>query len=292
MNCQQHIKPCIGTIPLQRLTGTRLSAFYKELLASGRRDGKGGLNPRTVRYIRMLLKKSLADAVRNRRLNTNPADVSDTIKITGKREMKCWTAADLRTFLDYVKENDPHYFAPFLLMASAGTRRGEALGLAWASVNLDARRVTITQTLLAVGYKLSFGTPKTQKGARTIALDAVTADVLRQHRVRQATDKLAFGEGYNERGLVFVNEVGAPIHPDQFSARFDRLVKAAGVPRIRLHDVRHTAATLMLANGVPAKVASERLGHSTVSFTLDTYVHVLSGQQDDAAESMSAAIWG
>jgi integrase len=150
--------------------------------------------------------------------------------------------------------------------------------------------VSVRQTLTTVGNKVAFGEPKTARGKRNIALDGVTIGALRMWRARQAQERLTFGQAWHDTGLVFSREDGSLIHPDTFSFWFDRQVRAAGVPRIRFHDLRHTHATLALQAGVPAKVVSERLGHATVAFTLDVYSHVIPALQEDAAERIAALV--
>jgi integrase len=206
----------------------------------------------------------------------------------GSVEMRTWTADELRRYLDHVRED--RLFPAWRLAASTGLRRGELLGLRWQDVDLDAGRVSVRQTLTTVGNKVAFGEPKTARGERNIALDGVTISTVRTWRARQARERLAFGPAWHDTGLVFSRADGSLIHPDTFSFWFDRQVHAAGLPRIRFHDLRHTHATLALQAGVPAKVVSERLGHATVAFTLDVYSHVIPALQEDAAERIAALV--
>jgi integrase len=166
-------------------------------------------------------------------------------------------------------------------------RRGEVLGLPWRDVDLGQPRVSVTQTL--VGER-RLSSPKTEKGRRSVALDSGTVEGLRAHRARQLEERLAFGPDYENSGLVFCREDGAALSPNAFSQTFDRLVKAAGLPRIRFHDLRHTHATLALQAGVHPNVVSERLGHSTVSITLDIYSHAIPVLQESAAELVAALV--
>lgn len=287
---EAHIVPGLGAVSLQQLAPPILNAFYAELLASGRRNGKGGLSARTVRYVHMILRRSLSEAVRWQRLTRNVADQADPPHPHANREMRTWTAFELRSFLEHVS---PHrFYAAFVLAGTTGMRRGEVLGLRWRDLDLDAGRAAISQTLLSVGYTVFFSTPKTAKGRRSIALDAVTVASLREHRRRQLKERLAFGAGYGDQDLVFVREDGTPVHPDYFSERFERAGKDAGLPRIRLHDLRHTHATLALQAGVHPKVVSERLGHATVGITLDTYSHAIPAMEEEAAARIAAIVFG
>lgn len=172
-----------------------------------------------------------------------------------------------------------------------GVRRGELLALTWRGVDLDAGTVAVTQQLLREadgGYR--FGPPKTSRSRRLIAIDALTVAELRRHRVRQVAERLAWGEAYADLDLVFCQENGAPLSPDALSWAFDRTIRRAGVPRIRFHDLRHTAATLRLAAGTHPKVVQEMLGHANISITLDTYSHAVAGMQAESAERVAALI--
>jgi integrase len=171
-------------------------------------------------------------------------------------------------------------------------RRGEVLGLRWRDIDLDAGRLSVSQTVVAPEGKVQFSSPKTEKGRRSVALDTGTVEEIRAHRRRQLQERLAFGAGYSDLDLVFCEADGEALSPNAFSQAFDRRVNSSGLPRIRLHDLRHTHATLGLSAGVHAKVMSERLGHSTVSITLDIYSHAVPGLQEDAAERLGALVLG
>jgi integrase len=287
---QTHITPALGMIPLQQLTAARLTAFYADLLEKGRLNGKGGLSPRTVRYCHATMHKALGEAVRWQLVSRNVADQATPPRPQAK-EMRTWTAPELRAFLAHV-EGDRLYGA-YILAATTGLRRGEVLGLRWRDLDMGAGRLSVTQTLITVGYAVSVSTPKTAKGRRSVALDPATVGALRAHRVAVLEERLSLGLGApTEDGLVFTALDGSPLHPLQFSDRFERLVKAASVPRIRLHDLRHTHATLALQAGVHPKVVSERLGHASVSITLDTYSHAIPAMQEEAAAKVAALVFG
>lgn len=292
MLIDKHVAPALGGTRLQALTPARLNGFYADLLSDGRKDGRGGLAPKTVRNVHVTLRKALGDAVKWNLLARNPAQFADPPKMrdAGDREMKTWTADELRAFLDLAAGD--RLYPAFLLAASTGMRRGEVLGLRWIDVDLDAARLSVRQTLLSVDYKLSFSSPKSAKGRRSIALDKGTVAALRAWKKAQLEERFAIGSNYSDNGLVFPRVDGNPLHPDLFSQSFDRLVARADVPRIRLHDLRHTHATLALQAGVHPKVVSERLGHSTVSLTLDVYSHAVPAMEADAAERIAGLIFG
>jgi integrase len=285
----QHIKPGVGTIPLQKLTGGHLNALYSKMLdKKGRKDGKGGLSPRTVSYAHAVIHRALRDAVRWNRLPRNVADSADPPKAT-KPPIRRWDAAQLRDFLK--RMNEDRLYAAYLLIATTGMRRGEAFGLRWQDVDFEAGQLSVRQTLIAPGYKVQFSKPKTAKGNRSIALDPTTVAVLKAHRKAQIAERLALGADYADTGgLVFTELDGSPVNPVKFSKQFERAVKAAGLPRVPLHGLRHTWATVALSAGIHPKVVSERLGHATISLTLDTYSDVLPGLQEEAAAKVAALV--
>jgi integrase len=283
-----HALPRLGGVPLQRLGPEDLNRAYADL--------GGHLSPRSVQYVHVIVHRSLRDAVRWGKVARNAADMADPPKVTGRREMTTWTAEELGQFLDSIKD-DP-LRVPVLVLATTGMRRGEGLGLRWTDVDLDRGQVTVRQTLSAPRnpetgrHVLMFLPPKTDAGKRVIALDGRTVAALKAHRKAQAGIRLLAGPGYQDQGLVFTEPNGNPIHPDHFRQRFGARVRRAGLPMIRVHDLRHTFATLAFQAGVPAKVVQGRLGHSKVSITLDTYTHAIPAMDQDAAETVAARIFG
>ncbi|MYH00447.1 MAG: site-specific integrase [Acidimicrobiaceae bacterium] len=218
------------------------------------------------------------------------ADLADAPTTSrNSRTMSVWTSDELRAFLDAISD---HYLYPlYLLAATTGMRRAEIAGLVWRNVDLDTARLTVSQQLLSVEYKLIESDLKTPTSRRTIDLDPHTVAQLRLHRRRQLEDRMATGRRHNG-GYVFAKSDGSPIHPDLISQTFERLLAKIDLPRIRLHDLRHTHATILLQQGVNPKVVSERLGHASVSFTMDVYQHVLPGMQAQAAATFGTAIFG
>lgn len=287
-----HVIPALGGIQLQSLTASHLDQLYARLLKSGRIGREGGLAPKTVRYVHTTIHKALKDAERKQLVYRNVADSADPPKLRthGSTEMQTWTAGQLRTFLTAIRDN--RIGAAYLLAATTGMRRGEVLGLRWADVDFPRARLGVRQTVLQVNYQITFGTPKTARGRRSIALDPTTVAALQEHRRQQRNERSAVGDRHEDLGLAFTKVDGTPIHPDYFSQLFDRTVAKLAIPRIRLHDLRHTHATLGLAAGVPAKIMSERLGHATVAFTQDVYMHAIPGLEADAANQIADLIFG
>jgi integrase len=282
-----HILPTLGSIPLRELRPMDLNLLYDRLLRHGGQKGKG-LSTGTVRYVHAVIHRALRDAVRWEKIMRNVADLADPPRLTTP-EMKTWTGEQVRTFLDSV--SDDRLQAAWLLMCTTGVRKGELLGLRWKDVDLEGARLAVRQTLTSIGYGTEFAEPKTRRSRRQIALDRRTVAALREHRTRQNAERRAWGPAWTDTGLVFTREDGLPIHPDQFQQVFERLVRKAGVPRINLHGLRHTHATLALKAGVHPKIVSERLGHSSVAFTMDVYAHVVEGMQEQAADAIVALIF-
>jgi integrase len=291
LHVRAYIIPRLGSVQLQRLDGGAINAFYASLAEDGRSDGNGGLAPASVRRVHATLHRALKDAVRWDMLTRNPADAADPPKVRANSapEMTTWTADELGRFLDSIAD-DPLY-ALWHTLASTGMRRGEALGLRRIDLDLDAGRASIRRALITIDYELHVSTPKTGKG-RKIALDPRTVEALKAHRRRQVAEQLAMGEHYQDAGLVFARPDGTPIHPDRASKLFNGLVARSGLPRIRLHDLRHTHATIALRAGIHPKVVSERLGHASIVITLDTYSHAIPAMQSEAAETIAALVNG
>jgi integrase len=295
-NLQDHVISRIGGVGLQNLNAAHLNRLYAELLTDGKVHQEGGLSPTSVRRIHAMLRKALNDAVRWGHLQRNVALLADPpperlAKSARRRSMQTWKPAELLAFLDSAREHELHMMWCFF--AASGMRRSEVLGLRWAEVNLDAATVSVRQTVVASpeGFELQ-DAQKSDGSARTIHLDRRTLVMLDAHRAEQDAAKLALGPAWQENDLVFPRGDGSWWNPPAISLAFRRAVKRAGVNPIRLQDVRHTHASLLLAAGVNPKVVSERLGHSSVAFTLDTYAHIMPGMQPDAAERFMALVLG
>jgi len=194
---------------------------------------------------------------------------------TGERpEVAVWTTEQTARFL--TASAGHRLYAVYHLIALRGLRRGEAAGLRWCDIDLDAKTAVISQQLQQHGGRLEITPPKTPYSARVIALDHTTVAALREHRRRQRAEAAAYGPGYQASGYVFTNHRGGPMAPDQLTRIFRELTEQAGLPPIRLHDLRHGAATLALAAGVDLRTVQEMLGHSSIVLTADTYVSVVS----------------
>lgn len=253
--------------------------------------GAAGSARRPFRYLATILHKALADAVDEGLLAVNPASKARPPKPSrsAPTELRFWTPEQLRHFLTSVAGT--RLEAAWHLAAMTGMRRGEVLGLRWRDLDLDGATLAVRHTIITVDNKIIESDPKNHM-ARVIDLDPATVEQLRRHHRRQQADRDEWGSDYQDQDLVFCREDGTPLHPDGFSQSFQKALADAGLPRIRLHDLRHSHASIALAAGVPIKVVSERLGHGSPGFTLRQYVHVMPGAQAEAAARIAAVVLG
>lgn len=289
-NVDAHIVARLGSILLDAVTPALIKEFYSALLTQGRRDGSGGLSPRTVNYVGTILGKALRDAEAQRLINRNPAlGVRKPRSKAKASKIRTWTAEQLKTFLDHVA--DDRLYPIWMLASSTGVRRSELLGLRWEDVDLDAYRLSVRQGLVLVkNQPLLRPTTKSSAARRSISLDSETTRLLRRWRMTQLEERMLCGAGYVETGLVATRPDGSWVHPERFSRWFEAHRSKAGLPAVRAHDLRHTHATLLLQAGVHPKVVQERLGHSSITVTIDTYSHVIPAMQEDAAELVARLI--
>lgn len=199
-----------------------------------------------------------------------------------------WTPQQTGAFLDFVAED--RLYAMWHLIAFRGLRRGEACGQPWSETNLDAHSLAVSSQLVQDGWEIEASDPKTDSGYRVVALDDDTDNALKRHRVRQEADRAEWGSAWVETGHVFTQEDGSWLHPGKVTDLFERLVAASGLPPIRLHDLRHGAATLMLAAGIDIKIVSDTLGHSDTCITRDIYQSVLPQVSKSAAEATAKLV--
>ncbi|MBC3191650.1 site-specific integrase [Pseudonocardia sp. C8] len=280
------IIPAIGGVRLVALVPADVERMLRDLADRG---GKGGrpLSGRSCQVAYGVLRQALDHAQRAGYVSRNVAGLVDRPGAV-KREMRCWTAAEAQKFLTFVAD-DPLYVAWALFLAR-GLRRGEVAGLRWQDVDLDAGTLRIVHTRVSVGGKVETSEPKTAAGRRTIHLDPGLVGLLREHRKHQMEARLACGPHWQETGYVVVRDDGRPPHPEHFSDRFEVLCKAADVPVIRLHDLRHTAVSLALADGTPIKVVQELAGHSSPTITASVYAHSMPGQHEAAGARLSGIL--
>jgi integrase len=275
-----HIVPPLGKIKVQKLTAAQIQSYCTEMVTEG-------VGVRTVELAYTNLKQALDQAVR---LDLVPKNVASNVTPPRwkPREMEVWSDDEARRFLAVA---DQSAYGPIWLLAlSKGLRKGELLGVRWSDVDLDRGTLRIAQTIGALHGKIVFKGTKNAGSKRAITLRAGVIAALRAHKVQQLERRLKVGEGWQDHDLVFTAAHGGPIHPDNLDRDFKRLVKLAGVKPIRIHDCRHSYATLALSTGEHVKVVSDTLGHTDISMTLQTYAHVIPAQRVALADKMESML--
>jgi len=277
-----HLVPALGSILLTALRPQHIQDYYAKALESGRRDGKGGLSAQTVHHHHRVLYEALKHAVKHGILIRNVAEAVDPPRPEHKEMATLWPET-VNSLLDAARRIP--YYTLFYTALYTGLRRSELLALRWCHVDLDFATLSVVETLHQLhNREFVFRQPKSKRGRRQIALSPSLALLLRQHRAEQEVSRKLLGLELSPSDLVFSQPDGSPLQPDSITQAFTRLARSVGLCGVRFHDLRHTHATLMLRHGIHPKIVSERLGHSTVAITLDTYSHVLPGLQEAAAQ--------
>lgn len=285
MEINNHIIPAMGLISLEKLSPLALQEYYSQKLLKGRKDGKGGLSPRTLTYHHRILHEALKHAVQWQLVIRNVADAAVPPRYK-KWEMAVLSREEALLLLDRIQDHRDYRL--IFTAIYTGMRQGELLGLRWADIDLGCRVLRVNQQLQYLpGQGYVFRPPKTEKSRRQIPLAAALLEVLKEHKREQAQFKLMLGQDYGDMDLVFSLENGRPMDTANMSRRFRRIMADFGRPDIRFHDLRHTCATLFMAAGVDAKKVQEILGHESIRTTLDIYGHVLPSMQREAVDRMN-----
>jgi integrase len=286
-----HINPAIGKIQLHKLTPQHIQRLLDE-------KSKEGLSPQTVTNIRTVFRSALSQAVKWNLVSRNSAALVDAPRIP-QRKIEPLNPEHARKLLEVASGS--RYEAIYTVALTLGLRRGETLGVRWSDIDLEGRALRVSQSVqrLSTGLKegrkseLRATETKTDGSRRTIALPDSVVRALRAHRVHQAQERLVAGTLWEDHGLVFTNRVGRPIEPILIHREYKSLLKKAGLPTtLRFHDLRHSAASLLLAQGVHPRAIMELLGHSSITVTMNTYGHVLPAMMREAADKMDAIIGG
>jgi integrase len=271
-----HLVPKLGKVVLSKLTAQQVQGLYSQKL-------KEGLSARTVHHLHVTLHHALKDAFRLGLVQRNVAEMVKPPR-PEHREMRTLTAIAANHLLD-VAQGD-RFEALYVLALTTGMRRGELLALRWQDIDLEQRSLQVKVSLQESGSTFIVAEPKTAYSRRRILLSQAAVDALRAHRIRQNEERLLLGPVWQDNDLVFPNQIGKLMDPSGFVQMFKQLLVKAGLPPIRFHDLRHTAATLLLERGVMPKTVSEMLGHSSVKITLDLYGHVTPRMQQAVADTM------
>lgn len=281
--CRHHLIPSLGSVTLNGLKPEHLSSYYSEKLSNG-------LSAQTVRHHHTCLHKSLQMAMEWGLLARNPADAVSPPRAQS-REMRVWSEDEMAIFLEAARET-PH-FALFHTALFTGMRRSELLALRWCDLDLLQCQLSVTRSLHVLkGSQVVIRQPKTAKGRRMIALTPENASVLREHREKKSLERVVLGKHLTGEDLVFCDLEGKPLLPNNVTHAWIKLVRRTGLKSIRLHDARHSHASLMLKQGTHPKIVQERLGHASIQVTLDTYSHVAPGLQEAAAARFDQAFNG
>lgn len=289
-NITRYLKPAIGSERLQGLSPTRLSVVFKELHESGGQGGKA-LSPRTVEFVRAVLRRAMQDAVLDRIIDVNPVVGTKRPRVL-KPKHSTWTGAQVAAYLQHPTVKDHRFNALWTLFLATGMRRGEVCALRWQDVDLDAGVVHVDRAVTYLERERVYTTPKNHE-RRDVTIDPRTVAALRAWRKEQAAERLKWGQAYTDiEGVVFTWENGAPITPDYVSKAFVDLQAGQGLPRLKLHEARHTHATVLLRDGVPVHVVAKRLGHRDPSVTLNVYADAIPDDDGRAVDTFTRAVWG
>jgi integrase len=276
-----HIRPVLGQLKLKSLTSAHVRGLYRQKLDAG-------LSPRSVQYVHVTLHKALEQAIADGLIPRNATKAVKPPQVR-REEMRPLTAEQVRILFDAAKGD--RLEALYVLAVTTGLRQGELLGLKWDDVDLEAGTLRVRRTLTTAKGGPQLTAPKTKGSRRTVKLTQSAVKALRSHLEHQLDEIDKADSLWRENGLIFASESGDPMDRRNLTThRFKPLLKRAGLPQIRFHDLRHTCATLLLTKNVNPKIVSEMLGHASIAITLDTYSHVLPNMQDSAAEAMEDAL--
>jgi integrase len=279
---QLHVLPILGKVQLQKLLPQHLQKLYNQKLEEG-------YAPQTVKHIHRVLHRALGDALRWQLVVRNVCDAVDPPRVP-KKEMQALTGEQAQQFLEAAQGDSLE--ALYVLALTTGMRRGELLGLKWTDLDLALGILQVKRTVSRLAKKgFIVSEPKTAKSRRKIHLTQLAIEALKHHRIRQNEARLAAGPAWDEQGWVFCNTLGRPLEAGNMLRRsFRPILIKAGLPMIRFHDLRHSAASLLLSLGVHAKIVQELLGHSQIGLTLDTYSHVLPSLQEEAVSRLNTLL--
>ncbi len=277
-----HIVPVIGSVRLEKLTPVHVQRLINEKLASG-------LSPKTTRHIRGVLATALGRAAKWGLVARNVAALTDAPKLT-RTEIRAFSADEAQHFIEAAKGE--RLESLYLLAITLGPRRGELLALKWDAIDFENRTIHIRNSLQRVDGTLQLSETKTKASRRQLPMLDFVARTLRAHRARQAQERLIAGYGWRDAQFVFTTKIGTPVDPANLLDDFKRILRKAELPAIRFHDLRHSAASLLLALNIHPRIVMELLGHTQISLTMNTYSHVVPEVLCEAIDKLGAALGG
>ena len=281
---RSYVLPAIGASQLKKVRPETIACLYATTLKSGARRCRRGLSAKSIGLLHRVLSRALHQAVRWKLLASNPAADATPPRV----ERRAMTVPGVSAALDLVEAaRGTDLFAPVLIASMTGLRRSEALALRWEAIDLDAGELEVKASIEQVGTATREKPPKSERG-RSVTLPALLIDELRRYRIQQAEELLRLGVRQGEATYVCIRADGAPWRPSVFTQAFVRFLRAHKRPHMRFHDLRHAHATHMLDANVHPKIVQERLGHSSISLTLDLYSHTTPGMQEKAAASIDS----
>ena len=286
-NIFKHIVPNIGNIKLTKLQASDIQDMYNKLHKTTL-NPCGTLSSQSIYYIHSTLRKALKDAYKQHYITTNPIDFVTPPKVE-KFEAQFLNARELKLLLDELKNTD--IYLPTLLAAGLGLRRGEVLALKYSDINFNENTISISKNYISMKGTYMIGDVKTKKSKRVLAVSANIMSALKNRYEFYLLEKNVFGNNFNKEGYINTNDRGNIIHCSIWDQELKKHLKKINLPKIRIHDLRHSNASLMIKQGVPMKVASERLGHSKISTTMDLYTHIDMEQQIDAAQKIDDCLF-
>jgi len=277
-----HLVPGLGRIVLSKLGQQDVRRFINRKLNSS-------LSPRRVQYIHAVLRRALSDAVKDDLVSRNVAKLVASPKVT-RIEIEPFNPVEAREFLHAIQGE--RLEALYLVAIATGLRQAEILGLSWKDIDLDGAELTVRTTLQRIDGEFQFVEPKTARSRRTVAMPVIVVDALRTHRGRQVGEMLQAGNNWVESGLVFTPPTGGPLADQSVRDQFYRILKNSNLRRQRFHDLRHSCASLLIAQGVSSREIMEQLGHSTITLTMNTYGHIFKEARREVADKMGQVLAG
>lgn len=279
-----HVLPSLGSVRLQAVMPLNLARLYSE-------RAKSGISGRRCQMVASVLSKAFSDAVKLRLLTNNPAkDVP--IPRHQARERRIWSLTETRAFMARVQMHERTYDALWLIALASGCRIGELLGIRWDDVDYDAGTINITRTMTFVNNRPIEGEPKTKAGRRVISLPSFAVQALRQHKARMSALRLMLGDAWQGESRIFTTRVGTVPMPTHLRREFRATCRAAGVPEMRIHDLRAMHATLSIHSGASVKAVQRRLGHASLAMTLSVYARSVNEGDQMAADGIERLLVG